>query len=72
MMLDELEIDGIKAKVMFDPEISMYRGQFIGLINKTDFFAASKDTLREKGELALQVFLSGCLECGLDPYLEEC
>ena len=42
--------DGYKAVIAYDPEIEMFRGEFVGLNGAADFYAADLEGLkREKG-----------------------
>lgn len=38
-MKNTMEIDGYKAIIQFDPDIDMFRGEFIGLNGGADFHA---------------------------------
>ncbi len=66
--MNTLEIDGHKAVVLFDPEVGMFRGEFLGLNGGADFFADSVGGLRREGSLSLQAFLETCRERGIEPY----
>lgn len=66
-MMNVMEIDGYKAIIQFDPEIEMFRGEFLGLNGGADFYAKDIDTLRKEGELSLKVFLEMCAEDGIEP-----
>lgn len=63
-----LEIDGHKAVIQFDPEIGMFRGEFVGLSGGADFYADSVEGLRREGSASLRVFLETCRERGIEPY----
>lgn len=62
-----LEINGEKAVVVFDPEIQMLRGEFIGLNGGADFYAESVHELMEEGRKSLAVYLDMCREKGIEP-----
>ena len=66
--MNVLEIDGHKAVVQFDPEIGMFRGEFVGLTGGADFYADSVEGLKREGRISLQVFLDTCRERGVEPY----
>ena len=36
-MMNVMEINGVKAIIAFDPEIAMFRGEFVGLSGGADF-----------------------------------
>ncbi|MBC8952831.1 type II toxin-antitoxin system HicB family antitoxin [Xenorhabdus sp. PB62.4] len=60
MMNNTLKIDGHTAVISFDPEIEMFRGEFIGLNGGADFYAYSVDELKKEGAISLTIFLDEC------------
>lgn len=60
-------IGGHKAVISFDPEIDMFRGEFVGLNGGADFYAADVSGLRREGELSLKIFLEECARHGIEP-----
>jgi len=69
-MKNTIEIDGHKAIVTLDPEIGMFRGEFLGLARGADFYAASVKELIAEGRKSLKVFLDLCKEKGIEPFRE--
>lgn len=69
-MMNIMEFDGYRAVIQYDPEIEMFRGEFIGLNGGADFYAKDIDGLRRKGQLSLKVFLEMCQEDGVEPRKE--
>ncbi|HRQ38282.1 MAG TPA: type II toxin-antitoxin system HicB family antitoxin [Chloroflexota bacterium] len=69
-MMNIMEIDGYRAVVQYDPDIDMFRGEFIGLNGGADFYAKDIDSLRREGETSLKVFLEMCQEDGVEPRKE--
>jgi len=69
-MMNVIEINGYRAIVQYDPDIDMFRGEFIGLNGGADFYAKDIDSLRREGELSLKVFLDMCKEDGVEPRKE--
>jgi len=67
-MKNVMEINGVKAVIAFDPEINMFRGEFVGLNGGADFYSTDIDGLRREGETSLRVFLDMCAEEGVSPY----
>ena len=67
-MMNVMEINGVKAVIAFDPEINMFRGEFVGLNGGADFYSTDIDGLRREGEISLKVFLDMCAEEGVSPY----
>lgn len=66
-MNNVMTIKGYQAVIAFDPEISMFRGEFLGLNGGADFYAADVEGLHREGEVSLQVFLDACEKRGIDP-----
>jgi len=62
-----MEINGYRAVIQYDPDIDMFRGEYIGLNGGADFYAKDIDSLRKEGEISLQVFLDMCREDGAEP-----
>jgi len=69
-MMNTMEINGYKSVIQYDPEIEMFRGEFIGLNGGADFYANDIDGLRKEGEASLNVFLEMCAEDGVEPRKE--
>jgi len=67
-MNNVIDIEGHKAVVSFDPEIAMFRGEFLGLSGGADFYAQSVAGLEAEGRKTLEVYLEDCREKGLEPY----
>ena len=66
-MKNILAIDGHKSVVSFEPEIGMFRGEFLGLNGGADFLAKDIDALLSEGRKSLQVYLDLCAEKGIEP-----
>ena len=56
-MRNIIEVDGHRAVVAFDPEIALFRGEFLGLKGGADFYAPSLEALCVEGRRSLGVFL---------------
>jgi predicted HicB family RNase H-like nuclease len=67
-MKNTLKIDGHTAVITFDPEIEMFRGEFVGLNGGADFYAYSVQELKKEGAVSLKVFLDECRKDGIEPY----
>ena len=61
-----MEIDGYRAIIRFDPDIAMFRGEFVGLNGGADFYARDVSGLRREGAISLRVFPEMCEEDGVD------
>ncbi|QWT21785.1 type II toxin-antitoxin system HicB family antitoxin [Bacillus sp. NP157] len=60
-----MNIDGHRAVVLYDPEIDMFRGEFVGLNGGADFYANDVGGLRREGSISLRVFLDACAQAGI-------
>lgn len=67
-MKNTIEIDGHRAVVSLDPEIGLFRGEFLGLNGGADFYADSIDALHKEGAISLKVFLDMCAEKDIPPF----
>lgn len=66
-MKNVMTIDGYQAVISYDPEIEMFRGEFVGLNGGADFYARDLKGLKREGAISLKVFLEACAEDGVDP-----
>lgn len=62
-----MEINGYQAVISYDPEINMFRGEFIGINGGADFYATTVKGLRKEGAISLKAFLEMCTEEGVEP-----
>jgi predicted HicB family RNase H-like nuclease len=65
--MNTMTINGYQAVIAFDPEIQMFRGEFVGLNGGADFYATDVDGLRREGEISLRLFLEACEKRGVEP-----
>ena len=65
--MNTMSINGYQAVLSFDPDIQMFRGEFVGLNGGADFYAKDVDGLRREGKISLKVFLDACAEDGVNP-----
>lgn len=66
-MKNVMTINGYQAVITFDPEIEMFRGEFVGLNGGADFYARDLKGLKHEGAVSLKVFLEACAEDGVEP-----
>ena len=66
-MKNLISIDGHNAVVAFDPDTSLFRGEFLGLNGGADFYADSVAGLEEEGRKSLTAFLDICREKNIEP-----
>lgn len=64
-MNNVMTILGHRAVIQFDPEIGLFRGEFVGLNGGADFYADSVAGLRAEGEASVRMFLDTCLKKGI-------
>ena len=55
------------AVISYDPEIEMFRGEFVGLNGGADFYADTLKSLRREGDTSLRVFLEFAREKKISP-----
>jgi len=67
MKRNMMEIQGFHAVISYDPDIGMFRGEFVDLNGGADFYAKDVEGLRREGEASLRVFLEMCREKGIEP-----
>lgn len=65
--MNTLTIGGYQAVIAFDPDIQLFRGEFVGLNGGADFYAADVQGLKAEGEISLRVFLEACKQRGIEP-----
>ena len=66
-MKNIIMIDNEKAVVSYDPELNMFRGEFLGLNGGADFYSDNVDGLIAEGKKSLSVYLELCAEKGIAP-----
>lgn len=62
-----LDIDGYKAIISFDPDIEMFRGEFIDLNGGADFYASDVTSLKKEAQTSLHIYLDECKKRGIEP-----
>ena len=65
-----MENESYKAKIEYDPEIDMFRGEILGLNGGADFYGKSPAELRREFKKSLKTFLDVCEETGISPRKE--
>jgi len=65
-----MELDSYRAKIEYDPEIDMFRGEILGLNGGADFYGKSPSELRREFKKSLNTFLEVCKEKGINPVKE--
>jgi predicted HicB family RNase H-like nuclease len=62
-----MSIDGYQARIEYDPELDLFRGEILGLNGGADFYGKNPKELRAEFRKSLQVFLEVCKEKGMQP-----
>lgn len=62
-----MTMDGYHAKIEFDQELDVFRGEILGLSGGADFYGKNPKELRTEFRKSLQVFLEVCKEKGIEP-----
>ena len=65
-----MEHESYRAKIEYDPEIDMFRGEIQGLNGGADFYGKSPAELRREFKKSLKAFLEVCEETGISPKKE--
>jgi predicted HicB family RNase H-like nuclease len=62
-----MTVDGYTAKIEYDEELDLFRGEILGLNGGADFYGKNPKELRAEFKKSLQVFLEVCAEKGIEP-----
>ena len=65
--MNVMTVDGYSARIEYDPEIDMFRGEILGLAGGADFYGKTPKELRAEFRKSLTVFLEVCEEKGIEP-----
>lgn len=65
--MNVMSIDSYHAKIEYDPELDLFRGEILGLSGGADFYGKSPKELRAEFRKSLTVFLEVCKEKGIEP-----
>jgi predicted HicB family RNase H-like nuclease len=66
-MNNVMTVDGYRAKIEYDEEIDLFRGEILGLSGGADFYAKNPEELRAEFKKSLRVFFQVCAEKGIEP-----
>lgn len=62
-----MTLDGYQAKIEYDADLDMFRGEILSLNGGADFYAKNTKELRSEFKKSLKVFLDVCREKGIEP-----
>ena len=65
--MNTMTINGYQAVIAFDPDIQLFRGEFVGLNGGADFYASDVEGLKHEGAISLRVFMEACERRGIEP-----
>ncbi len=65
--MNMMSLEGYNAKIEYDAELDMFRGEILGLTGGADFYGKNPQKLRAEFKKSLQVFLEVCREKGIEP-----
>lgn len=65
--MNVMTVDSYQAKIEYDPETDLFRGEILGLTGGADFHGKNPKELRAEFRKSLQVFLAVCKEKGIEP-----
>lgn len=60
-------INDFQAKIEYDAELDLFRGEILGLNGGADFYGKNPKELRMEFKKSLDVFLDVCREKGVEP-----
>ena len=62
-----MTVDGYHARIEYDEELGLFRGEILGLTGGADFYGKNPEELRSEFKKSLRVFLEVCEEKGIEP-----
>ena len=65
--MNMMTLDGFSAKIEYDADLDVFRGEILGLSGGADFYGKNPKELRAEFKKSLQVFLEVCREKGIEP-----
>ena len=65
--MNVMTVDGYHARIEYDPELDLFRGEILGLSGGADFYGKNPKELRTEFKKSLQVFLKVCREKSIEP-----
>jgi len=62
-----MTVDGFHARIDYDEDTDLFRGEILGLNGGADFYGANPEELRQEFRKSLDVFLEVCCKQGIEP-----
>lgn len=66
-MTNTISVDGYRAAIRYNPDLKMFRGEFVDLNGGADFYSSDVAGLKREAAKSLEVFLEMCREDGVEP-----
>ncbi len=66
--MNMMTVDGYHAKIEYDEDLDLFRGEILGLNGGADFYGKDPAELRQEFRNSLTVFLEVCREKGIEPH----
>ena len=65
--MNMMTVDGYHARIEYDEDLDLFRGEILGLSGGADFYGKNPAELRQEFRNSLKVFLEVCREKGIEP-----
>ena len=65
--MNVMTVDGFNAKIEYDSDTDLFRGEILGLTGGADFYGKNPKELRLEFKKSLEVFLQVCKDKGIEP-----
>lgn len=65
--MNVMKLAGYQAKIEYDADLDMFRGEILSLNGGADFYGKNTKELRTEFKKSLQIFLDVCREKGIEP-----
>jgi predicted HicB family RNase H-like nuclease len=65
--MNTMTVNNYHAKIEYDSEIDMFRGEILGLNGSADFYGSTPKELKAEFKKSLKVFLDVCQEKNIEP-----
>ncbi len=63
-----MTLGNMKAKIEFDQDAELFRGEILGLTGSADFYGKTVAELKREFKKSLKVYLDECARRGIAPY----
>ncbi len=66
--MNVMALGKMKAKIEFDQDTELFRGEILGLTGSADFYGNTVAELKREFKKSLEVYLEECTRRGITPY----